>query len=194
MRIPVFVDSNVWNLLCQHGVDLSVILPRERFSLWCTREVAIELQAMPDVGKDGGDKKELKVYIQNSMNQNHIQTSYVFGFSEANDPDQPPVFGGFDQGVFQSEQERDWYRRGDVQKFLVGQSRKGSRLSKNQADASLGAASMGSVVLTCDRKRGPLRVAHESGGSVLFLSEEILVWSSLATMIEKVFLDNESRV
>lgn len=140
------------------------------------REVEIEIAAIPDQGKDGTDNRPLKKYIQDSVDRNHIATTTIFGFFEANPaPDFNQQnnlvrFTGFGQGTFQSDTERDWYSRVDIQGQIIGKSKRGSGLTKNEADASVGAASYHSLVLTCDSKMGPISIAAESGGKVCFLS------------------------
>ena len=55
---------------------------------------------------------------------------------------------------------------------IIMQSReKGSELTDNEADAAVAVQSFSSVVLTCEKPNtnGPLRVAAELGGKVLYL-------------------------
>lgn len=178
MNIAVYIDSCAWNYLFDHSIDLEVELPRDLFSVYVTREVEIELEAIPDVGSDGTDKSALKRYINQNIDQKPVTTSYVFGFQTL-EPDGTPspvqVYGGFDVGTWQSEEEQDFYSKPEISSQLQGMKRTKSGLGKNQADASLGAKSLSSIVLTNERmdKVGPLKVAADLGGKVVYLSAQV---------------------
>lgn len=158
--IAVTVDSNVWNLF--HDLDLCLVLelPPEKFRLYIPREVEIEIAAIPA----RKDKADLKQYIRAQIIECDIQTTAVFGF--AHQGEGPQRHGGFGFGTFQSENERQFY---DAvrDRFLIGKSSTKSLLTKNEADAVLGASSLSSVVLTLDLKPGPLKFAQDNGGKVL---------------------------
>lgn len=89
------------------SVDLSIELPPDRYRLCITREVEIELAAIPDTRKDGTDASELKRYIAKSTVQSAVTTTGTFGFQTV-EPDGTPskaqVNLGFGQGCFQSDQ------------------------------------------------------------------------------------------
>jgi hypothetical protein len=178
MTINVYIDSCAWNYLFENAVDLSRELPSSKFAIHITREVEIELAAIPDEGVDGSDKRSLKRYIQRSINVLPVKTSYVFGFQTL-EPDGSPspiqVYGGFDVGVFQSKEERDFYEEPMVAQQLTNRKKANSGLGKNEADASLAAKSFSSVVLTNERKdkNGPLKLAAEFGGRVVYLTNEV---------------------
>ncbi|MDR3409920.1 MAG: hypothetical protein P4L87_03080 [Formivibrio sp.] len=101
----------------------------------------------------------------------------TFGFAEANSVDGPATYGGFDQGTFQSEKEYDWYRK--IEKYIIGKPKKRSGLSANQADAEIAAASFSGVVLTLDKKSGPIPEAKKQGGKIIYLSDNLLAAQSL---------------
>lgn len=185
MKIAVSIDSSAWNWLFRSSIDISVALPSDEFSLFMRREVEIEIAAMPDIGKDGSDKRLLKQYIRESIRQNAIATTATFGFAEANPPNGPAIYGGFGQGTFQSDVERAWYEHPDVQKQIVGKTqRKAVPLPKNLADASMGAASFHGVVLTADKNDGPMLTASNNGGSIVFLTD-LLDAESLKELVRK---------
>ena len=186
MTISVLIDSNAWNFLFDRNIDLSCELPREDFALFITREVEIEIGAIPDDGKDRSDKRPLKRYIYESIAQNQVTTTATFGFSEANPADGPATYAGFGQGTFQSEKERDWYAREQIKSYFLGKSKKGSGLSANQADTAVSAASFDCVVLTCDKKKGPIAEAKEAGGWIVFLSDELLASQSLQQIVHSI--------
>lgn len=178
MTIGVYIDSCAWNYLYDNAIDLERELPPSRFAIYLTREVEIELSAIPDIGCDGVDKSALKAYIKQGIDRLPVTTSYVFGFQSL-EPDgtQSPVqvYGGFGVGTFQSEEERDFYARPEMEQQLQRGKPSNSGLGKNQADASLAAKSLSSVVLTNERmnKNGPLRVASDLGGRVIYLEAQV---------------------
>ncbi len=178
MSIAVYIDSCAWNYLFDHSIDLEVELPRDRFSVYVTREVEIELEAIPDVGSDGTDKGSLKRYINQNIDQKPVKTSSFFGFQTL-EPDGTPsplqVNGGFDVGTWPSEEEQDFYSKPEITQQLQSMKRTKSGLGKNQADASLGAKSLSAIVLTNERmdKAGPLKVAADLGGKVVYLSAQV---------------------
>jgi hypothetical protein len=59
LKIAVFIDSCAWNELFSDNVDLAEVFPQDRYSLFVTREVEIELLAIPTTGKDGTDNRQL---------------------------------------------------------------------------------------------------------------------------------------
>jgi|SRR5277367_66986 hypothetical protein len=188
----IYIDSNAWNYLFDRNIDLSAVFPKDSFSIFITREVEIELSAIQDMGKDGTDKRALKAYIEGSLLANRVQTSSVFGFA-AIEPDgslsKVQVYGGFGQGTFQSVADRDWHASSEVKRFTAAKSKRGSGLSANQADASLGARSFDSIVLTREPAggKGPLQLAAQQGGQVLFLEEVERSGLSLADYIAANF-------
>jgi hypothetical protein len=82
--------------------DLCVELPPERFSLFITREVELELDQIPDESR-GVDKRPLKEYIRNSIERRQVEITCVFGFYCEESPDDPARYGGFGQGTFESD-------------------------------------------------------------------------------------------
>jgi hypothetical protein len=170
MTISVLIDSNAWNFLFDEGVDLAAALPEAEFSLFITSEVAIELQAIPEKSKTNSCNATLKRYIFESIGRARVKTSADFGFSEARLHSGRHVYAGFGQGTFQSEIDRNFYSTDEVKKYILGKSSRPSGLTKNEADASVAAQAFGSVVLTNDKKSGPIAFAKMRGGSVLSLS------------------------
>ena len=186
MTISVLIDSNAWNFLFDRSIDLGCELPPEDFALFITREVEIEIGAIPDDGKDGLDKGPLKRYIHENIAKNQVTTTATFGFAEANPADGPATYAGFGQGTFQSEKERNWYHQERIKSFVFGKPKKGSGLSANQADAAVSAASFDCIVLTCDKKSGPIAEAENSGGKVVFLSDTLLESQSLQLILRAI--------
>lgn len=177
-KTSIYIDSRAWNYLFRKNIDLAVELPHQEFDILITREVEIEIESIPGIGKGGIDKFPLKDYIEKCIEGNHVRTTSVFGFASV-EPDgslsKVQVYGGFDVGTFKSAEDREWYASDAVkQHFPSGKKKKNSGLGGNQADASLAVRSNGSIVLTDEKKGKPglLRMAAENGGRVVFLSDE----------------------
>ncbi|CAM3291601.1 hypothetical protein ASTA108788_13185 [Asticcacaulis taihuensis] len=174
MKQAVCIDCCAWNYFFDRGLDLSVELPKERFSIFMPREVEIEIAAIPDTSKNGTDNIPLKAYIYKTIHANQIQTTSVFGFATL-EPDGTPssvqTYGGFGQGTFQSDKGRGWYASQDVQSMLNGNSKRPTGLTRNQADAAVASHSFYSIVLTAeDRdKKGPIKLAANKNGKIIYL-------------------------
>lgn len=190
MTISVTIDSCAWNFFFENKYDLCVALPAERFSLFITREVELELLQIPDDSKDGFDKRPLKEYIRKSIERRQVQTSCVFGFYCGESPDDPARYGGFGQGTFESDIERDWLQREQTQSFL--RSKKNKRqttvLRPHEGDVYQAVASLSSVLITND-STGPIADAAANGGRVLYLSKFKSSGLTLADFIEMRFAD-----
>lgn len=161
--IAVTLDNNVWDFLFERKIDLVSQLPLKKFAVFIPREVEIEIP-------NDQSKAALRKYINQTIAQCAIQTTYVFGFAIPKLI--PQRLGGLDQGAFQSETEREFYAAISA-RFLLGKSEKGSGLAGNEGDAAVAAHSFSSVVLTCEKrtKPGPLRFAAEHGGKILYLRD-----------------------
>ena len=164
--IAVTLDNNVWDFLFARKIDLAAELPSDEFAVFITREVEIESMAIPDAES----KAMLKEYIARTMARCGIKTTAVFGF--AMDGPGPQRVGGWDQGTWQSQTEREFY---DAirQTYLFGRPETNSQLTQNEADAAVAVQSFFSIALTCEKpgKSGPLRFAADHGGKVLYLRD-----------------------
>ena len=164
MTISITIDCNAWDYFFNKGMDLAVELPPGDFRLFMPREIEIEIQAIPDVSKDGHSNQALKDYIYTTITRHSVATTGHFGFAEAG------CYLGFNQGTFMSDDERNWYAT-TIPKHVLDKERTGSSLTKNMADTAVGASSFYSVVLTADRKKGPIKDARASGGKVIYLQD-----------------------
>lgn len=179
MTVHVYIDSCAWNFLFREGVDLKRELPLELYKLHVTREVAIELEAIPDVAKDGKDNRDLKRYIALSRVQGEVTTIGIFGFKTFESdgtPSKVQTYVGFGQGTFQSDQDRAYYASPEVKAQITRQKKTGSGLSANLADASLAVRATAAVVLTDESpaNSGPLKTAVTKGAKVVYLSAQVL--------------------
>lgn len=178
MNTPIYIDSNAWNFLFERSINIDTELPCDEFVIFCTQEVFIELESIPNTGKDGKSKRGLKAYIQKYMDS-RVNISADFGFYEAS-----PCFAGFGQGTFQPEESRSYYERPETQKMILNKSvRKETGLGKNEADASLACVSQHSIVLTCDKKHGPLSEAYNSQWKVITLTDILLQNTTLRKLV-----------
>jgi hypothetical protein len=177
MTVHVYIDSCAWNFLFRAGVDLKSELPPELYKLHLTRQIEIELAAIPCIGKDGKDNRDLKRYIATNTAQGEVTTTGTFGFQTL-EPDGTPskvqTYVGFGQGTFQSDQESAYYASQEVRAQIIGKRATGSGLSVNQGDASLAVHATSSVVLTDESpaKTGPLKLAASKGGKIVYLSAQ----------------------
>lgn len=198
IRTSIVIDSCAWNYLFKYKIDLSVTFPQDRYLLSVTREVEIELLAIPDIGSDGEDKRRLKAYIADSIAANQVRTSSVFGFASV-EPDGTlsavQVYGGFGQGTWQSDADQAWHASAPV-RGLQRQKRMKTGLAQNQADTSLGVRSFDSIVLTNEDpgNKGPLQLAARQGGHVIYLSEVKGSGPELANYVEAFIARNDTPV
>ncbi len=164
--ISVVIDSNAWNYLFEKGIDLFSELPPDKFLLFIPREIEIEIEAIPN----NESKRELIAYIRQSVADCDVKTTHVFGFFTQNTKVQ--IYGGFGFGTFQSATELEFY---DLirDQYIIGKACRNSGLGTNVADAAVAAKSFYSIVLTNENpnKSGPLRVAFDRGGNVLYLTK-----------------------
>jgi hypothetical protein len=157
-KIAVTLDNNMWNILFeqQERLALKDEFAEDGFALFIPREVEIEALAIDDA-----KKPDLVRFIKQTREECHIRTSAIFGFATGG----LERFGGFDQGTFQSPEERA--RLDELRRFL-GTRPKGSGLKHNEADVSLANSAFSSIVVTADDSR-PLQFAAKRGGKVVFL-------------------------
>jgi hypothetical protein len=160
-KIAVTLDNNVWHFLSLRKLNLALELPPDEFAIFIPREVEIETEKTP---------VDVKDYIARTIADCGIKTTSVFGFARKDFGHER--YGGFSQGAFQSQTEREFYAA-IFERFLVGRREKGSGLTENEADAAIAAQSFFSIVLTCESRKvnGPLRYAAEHGGKILYLDD-----------------------
>ena len=160
MPIDIYIDHNVWDFLFARKIDLALELPAGEFSLHLTREAEFEIPPTP------GD---LRVFIEETIQRCHIDVRPYFGFFDNQHLATEQRVSGHDEGYWASHEE---YIFIESQHLKLGRSKKAkTRLFKNEADISLAARSLHSVVLTFDRKPGPIQDAYKNGGRVIFLND-----------------------
>lgn len=149
--------------LFDRNLDLSVELPKEDFCLCLTREAEFEIPPIPH------EKADLKHFIDETIKKCTIETRRYFGFADPAQPATEQRVGGFNQGYWASKEEATFIEQ---QKTKLGKSKSPmTRLYKNEADIAIAARAIHSIVLTLDRKNGPINESYKNGGKVVFLND-----------------------
>ncbi len=159
MLISVYVDSNVWDLLFERQIDLATELPRDRYCICITREAEFEIPLMPP---------EKRAFVEAMVAKCVIITDTFFGFNDESLPATEQRIAGLDQGRWASPEELAFIAQ---QRTPLRDRVRPSRLYDGEADLSLAARSFHSVVLSLDKKRGPINKAYKQGGKVVFLTD-----------------------
>jgi hypothetical protein len=156
MKIDIFIDNNVWDILWNQNVDLEVELPCEEFNLKMTREAEFEIPKMPD---------EKRNYVEKYIAKKIIKTDLSFGFYDESISSEDQRNGGFGDifdpevgGTFLASDQEQL-----IKSEIIGPSKRPTGLLKNEADVSLAAISLHSFVITCDGKKALKRAKKENG-------------------------------
>lgn len=163
MKTSVYIDNNVWDFLFARKIDLSAELPNSEFCLCMTREAEFEIPPIPE------EKADLKKFIENTIQKCVIEPHSYFGFYDPSHSAEEQRVGGFNEGEWASAEEVAFMEQ---QKTRLGAVKKQStKLYKNEADISIAARAAHSVVITLDKKTGPINDAYKQGGKVVFLND-----------------------
>lgn len=178
MTLQIFIDNNAWDVFFEESIDLVMELPSPDFSLHITREAEFEIPSMPQ------PKRE---YVERILKSGKIHTDKFFGFFDASLAPEVQRVGGFGDlndpnvgGRFIEKTESDLIQS---ESASVGPGWRPTGLLKNEADVSLAARSLHSVVLTCDGKKALKRAKNHHGGHVVDL-KKYQKGSSLADFIK----------
>lgn len=131
MTVHIYIDSCAWNFLFRFGADLLAEFPPDSYQLHMTREVEIEVEGIPETGKDWTDNRPLKQYIAANIARSNVATTGTFGFQTYEldgTRSKVQVYVGFGQGNFQSDQERAYYASPEIKAQILGKPKKGSGL------------------------------------------------------------------
>lgn len=161
----LFLDHNVWDFLLLHNVDLLAEFPPERYSLAITSEGEFEIPLTPE---------PLQTFINAEIERCSIVTDFLFGWEDKRHEQSEQRVRGFGKGRWAAAQEVEFYAS---QGARLHEPKRKTRLYKNEADIALGARAFAGVVLSLDKKPGPLRDALNQGGQVLFLHD--LAWTAV---------------
>jgi hypothetical protein len=157
MPISLFIDSNAWDVFFERDIDLHLELHSDEFSILITKEAEFELSLMP---------VEKREYVEAAFKAKRILIDSYFGFYDESLSLEQQRLTGFDCGRFASEEELKVLRE---ERSSIGPTKRPTGLYKNEADVSLAARSMVSVVLTCDGKKALKRAREIYGGTVIDL-------------------------
>ncbi len=128
-RIAVTLDNNVWNF----STTRTLILPSNSRA----NDSPSSLRARSRLrllGNPSATKAALKDFGARTIAECDITTTWVFGF-DSRGPG-PRRYGGFDQDVWQSQTEREFYEAIRLQ-YLTNKSIKKNRLNGNEGDAAV---------------------------------------------------------
>lgn len=156
--LSIFVDNNAWDILFERNVDLGEALPKSEYRLAITREAEFEINMLPD---------EKLAYVRGNITSGEVRTDIYFGFSDGSPPGSPQRVGCFGEGRFISSAESAVLA---AESGRVGSTQRPTGLYKNEADVSLAARSVHSILLTCDKKGILGRVEEKYGATVIDLS------------------------
>lgn len=177
MPIDVYIDGNVWNFLFERQIDLAAELPRDEFRIVMTREAEFEVPPIPP------EKAGLKAFIEASITRCGIRTDVLFGFYDESLPPDEQRVGGFGVGRWASREEVAFMHQHRTPSRAAKKRKTG--LYDQEADISLAARAIHSVVLSLDAKAGPINDAHKRGGKVVFLTDFDGSGMSLREFIER---------
>ena len=157
----IFIDSNIWNFLYEQKINLLDEFSPNKYQLFIVGEQVFENRAIPD------NKAGLKDFIDLKIKEWAVGIDRIFGFLNNAHSQEEQRVGGFRTGRWIRPEEQKF-----IDQFwrMVGTEKRKSRLYKYEADVMLAARSMHSIVLTLDVKKGPLSLAKEKGGEVVFVN------------------------
>jgi hypothetical protein len=182
-RIPVFLDNCVWDLLFELKLDLAKELPGGRFKLFIVRETEFEIAPI------GPKNPKLSKFVDDTISKAGIRTSRVFGFEDSRHLEEQRV-GGFGEagdsavgGVFAESDETE-FEAALVGRYPQRDKKVSTHLYPNETDIALAVRSLRSVVLTLDKKKGPLLDALKRGGKIVYLNAFDPTRATLAEQVE----------
>ena len=162
MTLNVYIDNNVWDFLFERSIDLGEALPSNEFSLFITREAEFEIPPMPN------KKRE---YVERVMLTANVKTDRYFGFYDERYPANEQRSGGFGDKFDASVKGGRFISKDECiamksEGHLLGKVNKKTHLLKNEADISLAARAVHSIILTLDNKKA-LKRAQKTTGRVI---------------------------
>ena len=87
MKKRIFIDSNVWDLLHDYNIDLSIELPKDEFQLLITGRISFEVKEIQDYSK--------KNFIDNAIENWPIEIDKLFSMADERFPIEEQRDGGF---------------------------------------------------------------------------------------------------
>ena len=166
MAIKIYIDNNVWDFLFDKNIGLSEALPGNEFILFITREAEFEIIPMPN------EKRE---YVERMMIRANVATDSYFGFHDERYSVGEQRSGGFGDKFDTSIKGGRFIRKDESiammsERHLLGKINNKTHLLSNEADVSLAARAIHSVVLTLDNKKA-LKRARKNTGRVVGINK-----------------------
>lgn len=161
--LRVFLDSNFWDYLTDHQVELLQYFPKSQYELCVTTHGKFEvLQPFPE------GKMYVKEYALEAL-KTIVTEDAVFGFYSDVFPVEYQRSSGFGSGRF-SDVYENIARKSIYAKHGTQKRRKKSQiLFQEEADIELAVRSINHPVITFDaRKKGPLYDAYHEGKKLFF--------------------------
>lgn len=160
--VKVFLDSCVWDFLFERNLILENELPSVQFELYITRQAEFEIASIPD------NKPLLRGYVERCIEACPVKTRAYFGFYNDDYSEEHQRAGGFGFGELINYSEFSFLK--ELQQKWGRENLRPTLLYKNEADIALAVRSLSDVVLTVDKKKGPLADAAKMGGRILYLN------------------------
>lgn len=160
-RPTVWIDNGAWDWLFDHQVDLGAELPITDFELLITRQVEIEMRSI--------SRPAVREFARRTILECQIGVRRVFGYDRPDEAEEMRRYGGFDQGYWASSAESTFIRQQNAKREQS--KRMGSGLFQHEGDIALAAKSFDGIVITAERKGGPLGDAEAAGGRVVRLGQ-----------------------
>lgn len=159
MSLHIYLDNNVWDFLFDNRIDLAAEFPRPEFLLFITREAEFEIPGIPD------QKRE---FVRSTIKCCEVTTVSYFGFFDSQYSADEQRVAGWGNGEWVSASEREFI---ESQQHRRGKTRS-TGLKKEEADIALAARGFRpkTLVLSFDRKGGPLPEARRRGANIVFLN------------------------
>ena len=161
-KTKIYIDNNVWDILCKFNVDLNAEFSNDEFELMITREAEFEITGMPDA---------IREYTQKTIQARRVKTDSYFGFYDSSLSDDEQRNGGFGDllnpdvgGRYADSFELEYMQS---ESYIISSKKRPTGLFKNEADVSLGARSLIGIVLTCDGKKSLKRAREKWNGVVV---------------------------
>lgn len=158
--VNIYVDNNAWDILYTRGVDICLEFPADVFNLLITREAEFEIACIPS--------EALREYVSEAIRCRNIRTDRYFGFlNEALSLDEQR-YGSFGAGRLADITEVEVLMN---EADKVKSTKRPTGLFKNEADVSLAARSVHSVILTSDRRGVLGQIENKYAAIVVDLSQ-----------------------
>ncbi len=157
--VKIFLDNNVFDFLYEKKIDIFQEFLKDGYEICMVKEVDFESELISDPNK---------CEFVRALKDKIILKQY-FGFYDDRHESSKQRVGGFDNGEYMSCDEGVYYKE-LLSKFHKSDEKRKTDLYKNEADIILAVRSIKNIVLTNDKKKGPLKNAFDKGYNIIFLN------------------------